>query len=599
MVFNISEELKKLPDKPGVYLMKNNEDIIYVGKARVLKNRVKQYFQKTNKSARIEKMVSLITSFEYIVTDSEVEALMLECNLIKLHSPKFNVMLKDDKTYPYIKITNEEYPIIYMTRKLLNDGGKYFGPYTDVFKVKSAIEYIKKMYPIRQCRKSSNRLKSVSRPCINYQMGRCLAPCSGNVSREEYMKMVNEVENILEGNISELVKKLEKQMEEYSNNYEFEKAAQIRDKISDVKSLIQKQKVSNFSENDIDVIGLYRNDTVCVQIFFVRNHKLIGRENYFFNNVEDLEDKEVVLEFMKQYYTSAVEIPSKIMVRYEVDDTGLLELLNQKKNMKVQIRTPKKGEKLRFIEMAEKNAKISLENMYKDVNKNKQALEELANLLELKDVPKYIESYDISNTSGHNIVGGMIVLENGNFKKNRYRKFKINDIFDQDDPKCMAQVLDRRLNKGINEKNEAFLPLPNLILLDGGITQINAVKEVLKKYNLNISLFGMIKNDKHTTKAILNDKNEELQLGNETLKNYVTNIQDEIHNFTIQYHRKIRDGKITKSILDDIPGIGIKKKQELLKKFGSVEKVLNASVEELTRVKGITKTIAEDITKQR
>lgn len=398
-MFNISEELKKLPDKPGVYLMKNNENIIYVGKASVLKNRVKQYFQKTNKGPRIEKMVSLITSFEYIVTDSEVEALMLECNLIKLHKPKFNVMLKDDKMYPYIKITNEEYPIIYMTRKVLNDGAKYFGPYTDVFKVKSAIEYIKKIYKIRQCRKSSQRLKSVSRPCINYQMGRCLAPCSGNVPKKEYMEMINEIYNILDGNISKLVRRLEEEMKEYSEKFEFEKAAIMRDKILDIKALVQKQKVSNFSENDIDVIGLYRDRVVCVQIFFVRNHKLIGRENYFFDNVQDMTDKEVILEFMKQYYTSCVEIPSKIMVKYDIEDVGLLELLNRKKNMKVEIRTPKKGEKLRFIEMAQKNAQISLENMYKDVNKNREGLEALTKLLGLNEIPKYIESYDISNTS--------------------------------------------------------------------------------------------------------------------------------------------------------------------------------------------------------
>ena len=581
-----------MPDKPGVYIMKNGEDIIYIGKAVILKNRVKQYFQKRDKGPRIEKMVSLITSFEYIVTDSEVEALMLECNLIKLHRPKFNVMLKDDKMYPYIKVTNEEYPIIYMTRRLVNDGSKYFGPYTDVFKVKSAVEYIKKLYAIRQCRKTSTRLKSVGRPCINYQMGKCLAPCTGKVSKEEYMKMINEIVHILEGDIKPVIANLERQMNEYSENFEYEKAAEIRDRIMDIEALVQKQKVSNFSENDIDVIGLYRNDTVCVQIFFVRNHKLIGRENYFFDNVQDMEDQEVIEEFMKQYYTDDVQIPSKIMVRYEIKDNALYTLLNEKKNGKIEIRTPKKGEKLRFIEMAEKNAQISLENMQKNIDKDKEAIKQLAKLLDLADVPKNIESYDISNTAGTDIVGGMIVLENGKFKKNRYRKFKVKDMYDQDDPRSMAQVIDRRLNKAINEKNEAFMPLPDLILLDGGITQLNAVKEVLDKYTINIPMYGMVKDDKHRTKAILDSNNNTIELDNEIVKNFVTNIQDEIHNYTIEYHRKLRDNKVTKSILDNIEGIGPKKKQELLKQFGSIENIQNASVEDLARIKGITKELA-------
>ena len=594
-MFDIKEELKRLPDKPGVYLMKNGDDIIYIGKASVLKNRVKQYFQKTNKGPRIEKMVSLITNFEYIVTDSEVEALMLECNLIKLHRPKFNVMLKDDKMYPYIKVTNEEYPIIYMTRRLVNDGSKYFGPYMDVFKVKSAIDYIKQIYKIRQCRKSSSRLKNVNRPCINYQMGKCLAPCGKKVSKEEYMAMINEITHILEGNISPVIHKLEKEMNEYSQKLEYEKAAQVRDKIADINALIQKQKVSNFSENDIDVIGLYRDNVVCLQIFFVRNHKLIGRENYFFDNVQDMKDEEVVLEFMKQYYTSDVEIPSKIMLRYEIKDDSLMQLLMQKKDGRIEIRIPKKGEKLRFIEMAEKNAKISLENMHNKQDKVNINIANLTQMLKLPVMPSNIESYDISNTSGKEIVGGMIVIEKGKFKQNRYRKFKIQDIYNQDDPKCMAQVIDRRLNKAINEKNEAFLPLPDLILLDGGITQINATKEILIKYNINIPMFGMVKDDKHRTRAIIDDKNNEIEFSNEDIKNFITNIQDEIHNYTISYHRKLRDSKVSKSILDDIKGIGIEKKRQLLKKFGSIENILNANIEDLIKVKGINEKIARDI----
>lgn len=594
-MFNIKEELKKLPDKPGVYIMKNNDDIIYVGKAVVLKNRVRQYFQKTNKSPRIEKMVSLITNFEYIVTDSEVEALMLECNLIKLHRPKFNVMLKDDKMYPYIKITNEDYPTIYITRKILNDGAKYFGPYTDVTQVKVALDYIKRIYKIRQCRLNNKQLKKVERPCINYQMKRCMAPCKEYVSKEEYQKIINEITHVLSGNINELISKMKDEMIEYSKNLEFEKAAELRNKIEDVKALIQKQKASNFSENDIDVIGIYKKeDNICLQIFFVRNHKLIGRENYFFNNMENEEESEVVLSFLKQYYTSDVEIPSKIMVKYEIEDNSLIEYLNNKKGSKVEIRIPKKGEKLKFIEMAENNAKIALENKLIKVNKEQICLQKLSKLLNLDTIPNRIESYDISNISGTDIVGGMIVIEDFKFQKSKYRKFEIKDIYNQDDPKCMAQVLERRINEYLKDNN-AFKPLPDLILLDGGITQINAVLDVMKKYNINIPIFGMVKNNKHRTRAILSVNKYEIELNDDDIKNYVTKIQDEIHNFVITYHRKKRDSKITKSKLDNISGIGPKKKQELLKYFGSVQKIKESSVEDITKIKGINLELAKKI----
>jgi len=595
-MFDIKQELKNLPEKPGVYLMKNGNQIIYVGKAVILKNRVRQYFQKNNKTARIEKMVSLITSFEYIVTDSEVEALMLECNLIKLYRPKFNVMLKDDKMYPYIKITNEDFPVVYMTRRLVNDGGKYFGPYTDIMQVKEALSYIKNEYKIRQCRTSSKQLFRKDRACINYQMGKCLAPCRDYISKEEYSKMIDEISHILSGNISDIVKKLEKEMQEYSEKFEFEKAAQIRDRINNIKSLIQTQKVSNFNENDIDVIGTYRSgDKVCLQIFFVRKQKLIGRENYFFEDTIDIDEAEIINSFMKQYYTKAIEIPSKIMVKYDIEDESLIEFLNNKKGTKVEIKTPKKGQKLKFVEMAENNAKIALENLNKNINLNKEYLEKLTKLLDISLVSKKVECYDISNISGTNIVGGMIVLENGDFKKSKYKKFKIRDMEDQDDPRCMAQVIDRRLNKSINENNEAFNPLPDLILLDGGITQINAVKSILEKYNVKIDIFGMVKDDKHRTRALMDIDGNIIEFNDDDIKRYVTNIQDEIHNYTITYHRKLRDSEISKSKLDEISGIGDKKKIELLKKFGSIEEIKNATIEDLVKVKGITHKLANDI----
>lgn len=591
-MFNIHDELKKLPVKPGVYLMKNGNDIIYVGKAIILKNRVKQYFQKTNKSARIEKMVSLITSFEYIVTDSEVEALMLECNLIKLHKPKFNVMLKDDKTYPYIKITNEDYPVVAITRRVLQDGAQYFGPYMENTHVKQALRFIKEKYQVRQCK---GVLKSKKRPCINYQIGRCMAPCKNNVSKEEYMKMINEVSNILSGNIQRLITSLTNEMNEYSENLEFEKASIIRDKIVDINSLLQKQKVANFSENDIDVIGVYKKDKVCVQIFFVRNHKLIGRENYFFDDLVDMEDSEIVASFIKQYYNTCLDIPAKIMLRYDIQDKSIIDFLIAKKGGKVEIRSPKKGEKLRFVEMAEKNAQISLENKY--VYGSESIIEQLSSELGLDYIPKRIESFDISNISGTNIVGGMVVIEDGNFKKSKYRKFKIQDIFDQDDSKCMKQILDRRLNEAINKKNEAFLPLPDLILADGGIIQINAVKEILKKYKLDIPVYGMVKDNKHRTKAMLEDNNNEIQISDVIMK-YITNIQDEVHNYSITYHRNLRNSKMTVSILDDINGIGESKRKALLKYFRNVENIKNASIEEILKVKGINKKLAVSIKKR-
>ncbi len=594
-MFDIKEELKKLPDKPGVYIMKHDDDIIYVGKAVILKNRVRQYFQKNNKSRRIEKMVSLITNFEYIVTDSEVEALMLECNLIKLYRPKFNVMLKDDKMYPYIKITNEDYPIIYITRKILNDDAKYLGPYTDVTQVKVALDYIKKIYKIRQCRLNNKQLKKVDRPCINYQMKRCLAPCKEYVSKEEYQKNINEIIHILSGNINELISKMKEEMNEYSKKLEFEKAADIRNKIEDVKALIQRQKASNFSENDIDVIGVYKkDDNICLQIFFVRNHKLIGRENYFFNEMENEDESEVVLSFLKQYYTSDVEIPSKIMVKYEILDNSLIDYLNTKKGSKVEIRIPKKGEKLRFIEMAENNAKIALENKLIKVNKEQVCIQKLTKLLDLKSIPNRIESYDISNISGTDIVGGMIVIENFKFQKSKYRRFAIKEIYNQDDPKCMAQVLERRINEYI-KGNSAFKPLPDLILVDGGITQINAVLKVIKQYNMNIDIYGMVKDNKHRTRAILDINNEEIELKDDDVKNYVTKIQDEIHNYVITYHRNKRDKKMIKSQLDNIQGIGEKKKQELLKYFGSVQKIKESSMDEISKVKGINIELAKKI----
>jgi len=593
-VFNIEEELKKLPNKPGVYIMHDKDgNIIYVGKAISLKNRVRQYFRKNNKTARIEKMVSLIEYFEYIVVDNEAEALILECNLIKKNKPKFNVLLKDDKTYPYIKITlNEEYPSVYTTRKILNDGAKYFGPYANSGSAKEMVEFIKQKFKIKQCK----NFKSNKRVCLNYHIGRCLGPCVNNVSKEEYRKQINEIIDFLDGKAVNIIKKLKVEIAEAASRQEYEKAAYLRDKMLAIENISQKQKVSNINENAIDVIGIAKNNlTACIEVFFVRQSKMIGRENYFFNDLVELEEKEILSQFFKQYYLNNENIPSKIMISEEIEDKELLEqILTKQSGKKVEIRHPQKGEKLRFVEMAKNNAKVSLDNK---VNDKFCVLNELKELLSLEILPRKIECYDISNLSGTNIVAGMCVLKDGVINKSLSRRFKIKNILGQDDPACMKEVVSRRLKHSIDNPSGGFGKLPDVIFVDGGITQIRAVKEAVREYNLNIPIYGMVKNDKHTTRALIDEERNELELSEE-LKNLITKFQDTVHNTAIEYHRKLRDTEISKSKLDDIKGIGDKKKKELLKKFSTIEKIKNANLEELTSIKGITNELANKLKKE-
>ena len=592
-MFNIEEELKKLPNKPGVYVMKDKDDnIIYVGKAVSLKNRVRQYFRKTDKTARIEKMVSLIDHFEYIVVDNEAEALILECNLIKKNRPKFNVLLKDDKTYPYIKIDiKSDYPGVFLTRRLINDGSKYFGPYANPGAAKEMIDFIKQKYKIRQCR----NLKPRSRPCLNYHINKCLAPCMEYVTIEEYKKQIDEIIDLLEGRTNKIIKELEEQMKEAAKKMDYEKAANLRDKITAIDRVLEKQKVSNISENNIDVIGLYKSDLeVCVEIFFVRGSKMIGREHYFYQDLKDMENKEIISGFIKQYYLENPNIPNKIMIREEIEDKQAIEeWLSTKLGKKVEIKTPKKGEKLRFVEMAEMNSKVTLENKEKDKS---EILMELKKVLNLDKLPRKIETYDISNISGEFTVAAMCVMQDGVIKKNLSRRFKIKGVFGQDDPKCMEEVITRRLKHSIENPKGGFGTLPDVIFADGGITQIRATKTAIKKYNLNIPVFGMVKNDKHQTRALMDENRKELEIS-ENLMNLITNFQDTVHDTAITYHRKVRDSKITSSSLDNIKGIGNVKKKELLKKFGSVENIKKASVEEITKIKGINKELAKEILK--
>ncbi len=593
-MFDIEEELKKLPEKPGVYLMRDKDNtVIYVGKAVVLKNRVRQYFRKNNKTPRIEKMVSLIDHFEYIVVGNEDEALILECNLIKKYRPKFNVLLKDDKTYPYIKIDmKSDYPGVFMTRKILNDGAKYFGPYPNVTSAKEMISFIKEKFQIRQCK----NFKSRDRACLNYHIKKCLAPCMKYVSKEDYRKQIDQIILLLDGKIDKIIKDLENEMQEYSKNLEFEKAAQVRDRILAIERVSEKQKVSNISENNIDVIGLFKNEvTVCIEIFFIRNSKMIGREHYFFDELKDMDESEIVSGFIKQYYMDKKDFPSKIMLRYDLEEKDVLEnWLSNKGNRKVELKSPQRGEKLRFVEMAELNSKITLENKVKDKT---DILIELRDVLDLDYVPFKIESFDISNISGNFIVAGMCVAQNGIIKRNLSRRFKIKTVYGQDDPRCMQEVVTRRLKHSIENPKGGFGILPDLILADGGITQIKAIKNAMNEVNVDIPVFGMVKNDKHQTRALIDENRNEYRIS-ENLFNFITNLQDEVHKTAIEYHRKVRDREMTKSKLDYIEGIGEKKRTALLKKFGSVKKIKEASIDDIASVKGINKTLAEKIKKE-
>ena len=591
-MFNIKEELKKLPKKPGVYLMKDKDDkIIYVGKAVNLKNRVSSYFRKTNKTDRILKMVSLIDHFEYIVVANEAEALILECNLIKENRPKYNVLLKDDKTYPYIKVdVKSDFPNVIITRRVINDGSKYFGPYANSGAAKEMVNFIKQKYKIRQCR----NFKSNTRACLNYHIKRCSAPCVGGISKEDYRKQINEIIDLLDGKTNKILKDLKVQMEEASKNLDFEEAAYIRDRMQAIQKASQEQKVSNISENNIDVIGIAKSELeVCVEIFFVRGSKMIRREHYFFDNLGDMKDNEIVSGFIKQYYMDNAEIPNKIMIRYELEDEEVLEQwLSSKTTHKVEIHSTKKGGKLRFVEMAELNSKVTLENKEKDQN---AILLELKEKLKMDKLPRKIETYDISNISGEYLVAGMCVMIDGKIQKNLSRRFKIKDVIGQDDPKCMEEVVTRRLKHSVeNSENKGFGKIPDAIFADGGITQIRAVRKAINKYNLDIKIFGMVKNDKHQTRALLDEQRNEIEIS-ENLFKLITLFQDTVHETAISYHRKLRDKSLTKSELDNIDGIGEAKKKALLKKFGSVEKIRNASIEELKEVKGITGNLAEKI----
>ena len=613
-MFNIEKELKKLPTKPGVYIMHDkNDKIIYVGKAINLKRRVTSYFRKTNKTQRILNMVALIDHFEYIVCDNEAEALILECNLIKKNMPKFNVLLKDDKTYPYIKINvKADFPDVYITRKILNDGAKYFGPYANAGAAKEMVDFIKSKFKIRQCK----NFKYKDRACLNYHIKKCLAPCMGYISKEDYAKQINQIVSVLDGKTDDVLKELKSEMELASSKQEFEKAARLRDELFAVENISQKQKVSNISDNDIDVIGIARNDfEICVEIFYIRNSKMVGRDNFFLKGLNDESDEEIISNFIKQYYVGRTFLPNKIMIRNDLEERELLEIwLTNEAGRKLEIKVPQKGEKIKLVEMAENNAQISLDNKEKS---NKNVIVEMKDTLNLPKLPRKIEAFDISNISGEYMVAGMSVMIDGVIKKNLGRRFKIKTVYSQDDPKCMEEVVTRRLRHSVEltddekkslpddvkekyDNSKGFGKLPDLILADGGITQIKAILKAIKNIEneigkkLDISVYGMVKNDKHQTRALMDEKRQEIEIS-EDIFNLITNFQNSVHDTAIGYHKFLRDKSMSKSKLDDISGIGTVKKLALLKQFGSIENIKNAEIEEIAKVKGINESLAKKI----
>ena len=596
-MFDIKEQLKKLPGEPGVYLMKDeNDKIIYVGKAISLKNRVRQYFQSSkNHSSKVKSMVKNIKSFEYIITDSELEALILECNLIKKYRPKYNVLLRDDKTYPYIKVTvNEDYPRVLKVRRVLKDKAKYFGPYTNVEAVNDTLDVIRNIYPIRTCNIDIDRaIKNKMRPCLNYLIKRCIGPCTGHISKVEYDKMIEEILLFLSGKEEKLIEILKEKMNKCSMEFNFEEAAIYRDKILNLQEMMQKQKIDVSTDNvNQDIIAMaYNDEEACVQSFFIRHGKVVGREHFILEGTKDSSKEAILSSFVKQFYMKAEYIPKEIIIESEIEDQVVLEeWLSNIKGQKVFIRIPQKGDKKSLIAMVKKNAMEYLEK-FSSLNKRKYeksegALIELAEVIGLEEAPRRIESYDISNIQGVDSIGAMVVFTNGLKDKKEYRRYKIKTVEGPNDYDSMAEILERRLQKG---------DFPDLILLDGGKGQVSAVQKVFDKYNIDIPLWGMYKDDRHRTKGLI-CATKEIELDRTSnLYRFVASIQEEVHNYAISYHRSLRNKSLTKSTLDDISGVGEKRKKALLSHFKNIEEIKNASIEELSEIDGLNKRVAQNI----
>ena len=601
-MFDLEEELKKLPDKPGVYIMHDKiGTIIYVGKAVSLKNRVRQYFRSsTNHSAKIKRMVSKIDYFEYIITDSELEALVLECNLIKEHSPKYNTMLKDDKTYPFIKITTgEHFPRVLFSRKIVHGTGKYYGPYTSAGAVKDTIELLCKLYKIRTCNRKLPADQGRERPCLNYHIGQCSAPCQGYINEEDYRKSIESVMEFLDGDYSHILKSLTQQMQQASENMEFEEAAKYRDLIASVKQVAQKQKITMDDVTDRDVIAVACDgQDAVVQVFFVRSGKLLGRDHFHMSVAEGDTRGEILSQFIKQYYGGTPYIPNVVMIQEEIEDSDVIsQWLSGIKKRKVNIITPKKGDKEKLVELAYRNAQMVLiqdgEKIKREQQRTVGAMEEIAGWIHLSGVRR-VEAYDISNTSGVESVGSMVVFQDGKPARNDYRKFKIKTVKGPDDYKSMKEVLTRRFKRAL-ESSAGFDIYPDLIMMDGGKGQVNIALEVLGELGLSIPVCGMVKDDNHNTRGLYyNNVEIPVDKRSEGFK-LITRIQDEAHRFAIEYHRSLRSKAQVSSVLDGIDGVGPARRKALMKHFMEIEKIRHASVEELMEAPGINRGVAENI----
>ena len=615
-MFQIEEELKKLPKQPGVYIMHDAEDtILYVGKAINLHSRVRSYFRPNiGRGPQIDKMVNLIDYFEYIVTDSELEALVLENNLIKEHSPKYNTLLKDDKTYPYIKVTmGEQYPRVVFSREMKKDRSRYFGPYTSAAAVKDTIELINKLYQLRTCNKKFPRDFQADRPCLNYHIGLCKAPCQGDISEEEYGRQLEGALDFLNGSYGTITKELEQKMKEASENMDFEEAIRYRELLQSVRAVSQKQKITDTDGEDKDIIALAKEETdAVVQVFFIRGGKLIGREHFYMTHVSDGTKGEILQSFVKQFYSGTPFIPKELMLQEEIEEMKIIETwLSQRKGSRVHLRVPKIGTKEKLVELAAQNAKLVLgqdkERIKREEGRTIGAAKEISALLGLDHIHR-MEAFDISNISGFENVGSMVVFEKGKAKRSDYRKFKIRSVEGPDDYACMKEVLERRFQHGIQESAErreknldqergSFTKFPDLLLMDGGKGQVNVALEVLREMNLSIPVCGMVKDDNHRTRGLYYN-NEEIPIDHRSEGfRLITRIQDEAHRFAIEYHRSLRSKVQVKSVLDDIPGVGPARRKALMRSFGSLEEIQNADVETLCGIPEINRRCALEIHK--
>lgn len=613
-MFDFQEELKKLPHCPGVYIMHDaNDNIIYVGKAINLHNRVRSYFRKNiGRGPQIDKMVTLIARFEYIVTDSELEALVLENNLIKEHSPKYNTMLKDDKTYPYIKVTvSEDYPRVLFCRQMKKDRSRYFGPYTSAGAVKDTIELINKLFCLRTCNRNLSKEVGGERACLNYHIGQCLAPCQGKITQEEYQEQVKGALAFLNGNYQDTLKELEQKMQRASENLEFEEAIRYRDMYNSVKQIASKQKMEESDGEDKDIIALACDDRdAVVQVFFVRGGKLIGREHFYMAHVSETPKKQILLDFVKQFYAGTPFIPRELILQEEIEDIQVIEQwLTGRKGSRVYIRIPKIGAKEKLVELAAKNAMLVLsqdkERIRREEGRTIGAVKEIASLLGLEEVNR-MEAFDISNISGFANVGSMVVFEKGKPKKSDYRKFKIKTVSGPDDYACMKEVLTRRFTHGMEERkilddkeleNEfgSFTKFPDLLMMDGGRGQVNIALQVLEELRLNIPVCGMVKDDNHNTRGLyFNNKEIDIDRRSEGFK-LITRIQDEAHRFAIEYHRSLRSKAQVKSVLDEIPGVGPTRRKALMKHFTSIEEIKQAEFETLLEAEGMNRAAAQSV----